>query len=65
MHNIPIGEITERFCSPIQLVINICSKSRENLFISPYIHLYPNVIKSGSKRKHILFLALISHLATT
>lgn len=67
MHNIPIGEITERFCRPTQLMINVCSKPRENLFISLYIHFYSNVIKvikmSGSKRKHILLLALISQLA--
>lgn len=53
MHNIPTGEITERFCSPTQLMISVCSKWRENLFISLYIYFYPDAIKvinmSGSK----------------
>lgn len=63
----PVGEITERFCSSLQLLINVCSKPRENLFLSVYIYFHPNVIKvikmSGSKIKHILLLVLISHLS--
>lgn len=68
MNNIPIGEITEIFCSPTQLMINVCSKTRKHLCISLYLHFYPNVIEvikmPASEGQHILLLALISHLAT-
>lgn len=67
MQNIPTGEKNEIFCSPTQLMINVCSKTRKHLCIYLYVHFYPNVIKvikmPGSEGQHMLLLALISHLA--